>query len=154
MRIRPATAKDSIEVLRWRNDLESRKGSRGQDIVPLRTHEVWFEQVLNSPGRSLLIGVNTHGKALGQVRFDRMPTVAAFYEVSITVAPESRGQGLALPLLTAAEEYFLESLGSIQLHAYVGRNNKASEYLFGRAGYTVDSLADANGQWWIKEIHV
>jgi RimJ/RimL family protein N-acetyltransferase len=141
-------------VLQWRNDPDSRKGSRDQGVIPLDTHQVWFDQVLVSPERSLLIGENAHGEPIGQVRFDRMTTGVDSYEVSIAVAPESRGQGLALPLLAAAEVYFLDVHGSAQLHAYVDRNNKASEHLFGNAGYTIKPLTDANGQWWIKGVHV
>jgi len=154
VRVRSATSEDSAEILRWRNDPDSRKNSRDRKMIPFETHQEWFEQVLSNPERVLLVAENTDGQLVGQVRFDLMTTEAIFYEVSITLAPEARGQGLALPLLTAAEEHFLDSLGSVQLCAYVDKDNKASEYLFGSAGYSIDPLTDASGQWWIKEIYV
>jgi RimJ/RimL family protein N-acetyltransferase len=154
VRVRAATIADSVEILRWRNDLDARKYSRDCEMITFETHQDWFEQVLSDPERVLLIAENTDGQLVGQVRFDLMTTEAIFYEVSITLAPEARGQGFALPLLTAAEEYFLDSLGSVQLCAYIDKDNKASEHLFGSAGYSIDPLTDANGQWWIKEIYV
>ena len=154
MRIRPATSADSVNVLRWRNDLGSRMGSRNSEIISSEAHEAWFEQVLSNPERVLLIGESTDGQPLGQVRFDRIGTEGFAYEVSITLAPGARGRELALPLLTAAEIFFLEPRGSLQLRAYVNNDNKASEHLFLGGGYSIDSLTEASGQWWVKEIHV
>lgn len=154
MRIRPATPADSAEVLRWRNDLGSRVNSRESDLIPLETHQAWFERALNNPERVLLIGQSVDAQLLGQVRFDRIGTEAFTYEVSITLAPEARGQGLALPLLSAAELFLLETKHSLHLRAFVRDYNTASERLFLSGGYSIGSLTEANGQWWFKEIHV
>jgi RimJ/RimL family protein N-acetyltransferase len=154
VRIRLATSTDSLEVLRWRNELGSRMNSRENDLIPLETHEKWFEQVLNNPERVLLIGESDDAQSLGQVRFDRVGIEAFSYEVSITLAPEARGQGLALPLLSAAEVFLLEKRGTLQLRAFVNNGNKASEHLFLRGGYSPGSLTEASGHWLVKEIHV
>jgi RimJ/RimL family protein N-acetyltransferase len=154
VRIRPATSADSVEVLRWRNDLDSRMNSRDSETISLETHEVWFEKVLSNPEQVLLIGEDTDGRPMGQVRFDRMGIEPLSYELSITLAPEARGRGLALELLTAAEVCFLDTRGSLQLRAFVNNGNKVSERLFLGSGYSIESLVDTSGQWWVKEIHV
>ena len=154
MRIRPATSADSLEVLRWRNDPDSRRNSRDSEIIPIEAHLAWFDEVLSNPMSVLVIGENAHGEPFGQVRFDRMTTGSISFEVSITVSPEARGQGLALQLLTAAEEYLLNAHSSVQLHAYVDKDNRVSDRLFESAGYTMEQCPKVDGRWWIKEIHV
>ena len=154
MRIRPATSADSLEVLRWRNDPDSRRNSRDSEIIPIEAHLAWFDEVLSNPMSVLVIGENAHGEPFGQVRFDRMTTGSISFEVSITVSPEARGQGLARRLLTVAEKYFLDTHSSVQLYACVDKDNKVSERLFENAGYTMEQCLKADGRWWIKEIHV
>jgi len=154
MRVRPATSEDSIEILRWRNDLNSRLSSRNSEIIPFEAHQVWFEQVMSDPERVLLIGENTDGQPMGQVRFDRMRTEPDTYEVSITIAPEARGRGFSLQLLTAAEDQLLQTTGFLILRAYVDVGNKVSERLFETGGYSIISSVETPGQWWKKEIHV
>lgn len=154
VRIRPATSADSLEVLRWRNDPDSRRNSRDSEIIPIEAHLAWFDEVLRNPMSVLVIGENAHGEPFGQVRFDRMTTGSISFEVSITVSPEARGQGLARRLLTVAEKYFLDTHSSVQLHACVDKDNKVSERLFENAGYTMEQCPKTDGQWWIKEMHV
>ncbi len=154
MRIRLATSEDSREVLRWRNDLGSRMGSRKSEAISLETHEAWFKQVLINPERVLLIGESADGQPLGQVRFDLMRTEALTYEISVTLAPEARGKGYAPKLLMAAEVFFLDIKGSLQLRAFVDTKNIASERMLLGCGYSIEAPAKASGQWWVKEIHV
>lgn len=138
---RPATADDAELLLTWRNDPQTRRWSRTSDPVRPEDHRSWLDRVLADGGRRLLVA-EYEGAPVGTVRFDRD---GAAWEVSITVAPEARGRGLAVPVLLAAER----TLGSATVHANVHRDNAASLALFHRAGYHRTS---AEGDWiWLTK---
>lgn len=145
--IRPAHEADSETLRAWRNDETSRHFSRQPDPIDRSTHERWFESVLARHDRHLLVA-EVDGLAVGTVRWDQeAPTPwEARWEVSITLAPEQRGRGLALPMLMSAEEWLAESCsGPQRLLASVHAANQPSARLFARAGYLPDLDADAAG---------
>jgi RimJ/RimL family protein N-acetyltransferase len=125
--VRAATEGDSGLLLAWRNDPETRAWSRTTDPVAPADHGRWLARALNDPGRRLLIAEYGH-KPVGTVRLDRDDD---HWEISITVAPEARGRGLAVPILLAAEL----SLDDTTIRACVNRDNAASIAIFRRAGY-------------------
>ena len=151
--IREAQAFDSQMVLVWRNDLQTRLASRNQELISPGTHDTWFQVVLENPDRHIYIG-EANGVPIGQVRFDLMKSSESLFEVSISIDPEMRGRGLAVPLLLAAESTFLDSTRAQGLHAYVNVENLASQILFSRAGYSIESLSESANNWWVKELNV
>ncbi|MDQ4116552.1 MAG: bifunctional UDP-2,4-diacetamido-2,4,6-trideoxy-beta-L-altropyranose hydrolase/GNAT family N-acetyltransferase, partial [Actinomycetota bacterium] len=102
---RPATTADADMLLAWRNDPETRRWSRTPAPVHAVEHRAWLERSLASGDRMLLVVEDACGP-VGTVRWDRGPHG---WEVSITVAPERRGAGLAGPVLAAAERALRES---------------------------------------------
>jgi len=153
IRVRLAEASDSQVVLKWRNDRQSRLNSRNHDPISHDPHEVWFQGVLENPDRHIYIG-EANGVPIGQVRFDLMKSSESLFEVSISIDPEMRGRGLAVPFLLAAESTFLDSTRAQGLHAYVNVENLASQILFSRAGYSIESLSESANNWWVKELNV
>lgn len=153
VRVRPATANDSTAVLTWRNDSDSRLFSRNSSEIDTETHEKWFQSVLSNPDRHIFIGEIESGDSIGQVRFDPRAEGDG-YEVSISVAPERRGTGLALPLLTSAEKALRVTAVPTTLFAFVQSGHQASERLFRAAGYSITvRSSNETGNWWIKELH-
>jgi len=132
---RPATLADAELLLAWRNDPDTRRNSRSADEIDLDTHRRWLAGSLDREDRYLLVVSDTTGP-VGTVRWDRD---CRGWEVSITVAPERRGGGLAAALLRAGEDTLRERTGSgTPLIAVVHRENAASARLFARAGYVDD----------------
>ncbi|MEV1294395.1 GNAT family N-acetyltransferase [Pseudonocardia sp. NPDC049635] len=132
---RPATLDDAELLLAWRNDPDTRRNSRSAGEIDLDSHRRWLAGSLDREDRHLLIVSDAAGP-VGTVRWDREP---AGWEVSITVAPQRRGGGLAGALLRAGEDALRERTGSgTPLIAVVHRDNIASAKLFARAGYTDD----------------
>jgi RimJ/RimL family protein N-acetyltransferase len=85
-------------------------------------------------------------RPIGQVRLER--EADGDVEVSIAIAPEARGEGLARPLLRAAMAAAQRSpaLGGGRYVARVRPENAASIALFERAGFQrVAPDADADG---------
>jgi RimJ/RimL family protein N-acetyltransferase len=151
--VRPANASDEEDLLRWRNDIESREQSRDSELISTETHNAWFNQILNSPNNYVYIATLSNGTKIGQVRFDRLAGEKSTFEVSISMAPEFRGRNLSVELLLAAEAEFCPNHTPLTLHAFVKTINAPSQHLFASASYTIDPAVVNDGNWWSKEIN-
>lgn len=140
---RPATMDDSSLLLRWRNDPETREVSRSSSGITWSDHTAWYRRVLEDPSRELYV-VERDEVPVGTVRFDALE--ADEWEVSITLAPEARGHGLARPVLTAGDAAFTQRHPGTTLVAAVLPGNLPSQRLFARAGYQRDP-ARADGDF-------
>lgn len=132
MRARDATEGDAELLLGWRNDPRTREVSRSTAVIALDEHLSWLRGVLTSPDRHLYV-VESDGVPVGTVRFDSEGE--GVWEVSITLAPASRGLGLSGPVLAEGERAFAASHDVRVLLAAVHQDNAASAALFDRAGY-------------------
>ncbi|WP_226361406.1 bifunctional UDP-2,4-diacetamido-2,4,6-trideoxy-beta-L-altropyranose hydrolase/GNAT family N-acetyltransferase [Pseudonocardia sp. ICBG1142] len=142
VRSRPARPGDAELLLAWRNDPDTRRWSRSHDAVDLATHRRWLAGSLDRDDRLLLVVADARGP-VGTVRWDRD---GSGWEVSITVAPERRGEGLALPMLRAGEDALRARTGAgTAVTAVVHTGNDASARLFARAGYGEPGTPDADG---------
>lgn len=129
--LRPATLADKERLLVWRNDALTREMSISTKPVSPEGHAAWLEASLASKTRTLLVG-EVGGEAVGTIRLDARSDRST--EVSITVAPEARGRGLATRLLLAAEEH-AKRAGVLHLTARIRADNARSLAAFRRAGY-------------------
>jgi spore coat polysaccharide biosynthesis predicted glycosyltransferase SpsG/GNAT superfamily N-acetyltransferase len=152
---RPATLKDARLLWQWRNDPATRAGSRSSAEVPWDDHLRWLTDSLTRTDRLLFVAQDLSGP-VGTVRWDLAAGSegepgAAAWEVSITVAPQRRGQSLGHPLLRAGERALLQVaplLPRARVPAYlavVHRDNVASVRLFESSGYVADLPADPQG---------
>ncbi len=132
LRARPAAEEDAFVLLRWRNDPAVRAVSRSTGLVAWRDHLTWLRAVLGDVNRTLVV-VTAGDRPVGTARFDQ--NGPAQWEVSITLAPEARGRGLAGPVLATAEADFSRVRGAATLLAAVLPENLPSQRLFARAGY-------------------
>jgi spore coat polysaccharide biosynthesis predicted glycosyltransferase SpsG/RimJ/RimL family protein N-acetyltransferase len=140
--VRPATAADAELLRAWRNDPLTRMYSRSGAPVELATHLGWLTGTLRRSDRLLLVASDARGP-VGTVRWDQGDDD---WEVSITVAPERRGESLSGPLLAAGEAYLAgTSAVPCRCTATVREDNTASRRLFVGAGYLVDTPVDADG---------
>ena len=150
--LRPAERSDAPLLLAWRNDPQARRWSRASDPVDPEHHERWLTDSLSRSDRVLLVATDAAGP-VGTVRWDRAdhldPSISHDrpdeWEVSITLAPNRRGAGLALDVLRAGEEYLAARHPVTAYLALVHDDNRASRRLFARAGYLPDRPADVDG---------
>lgn len=138
---RAATLDDARALFEWRNDQDTRAASRTHEPVAWQDHLSWLTASLNDPDRRLLICEDS-GARIGTARWDRLDRQS--WEVSITLAPEARGQRLAGAVLAAAER-MLDVPDPIRLVATVHEKNLPSQRLFARAGYLPFSPIDGHG---------
>ena len=146
---REATMADADLLLAWRNDPGTRSASRSTELISLEDHRKWLLAVLDDPARLLLLGVNPQGMPVGTVRFDALG--ADVYEVSVTVAPECRGEGWAVPLLLAAEGALRSRSPGCHIRAFIRDDNHPSRAAFAKAGYLpAGDPASPAGSWLVK----
>lgn len=134
MVLRPVRQADETLLLRWANDPATRAASRVHDPVTPADHRRWLRRRLAAPHDARLWIGEIDGVAIGVVRFERrIPTAV---EVSITVAPEARGRGLARALLEAGLAAARVAFGPVTVLADILPDNEASLRLFTQSGFT------------------
>jgi RimJ/RimL family protein N-acetyltransferase len=132
--LRTATEQDEQRLLEWRNEAATRAASFTRGAISREDHQRWFRRKLADPDCRLLIAEES-GRAVGQVRLDRLDRDVA--EISIGLGPESRGRRLGRQALRLAAADAAKELGARRLVARVKPENAPSLAVFRAAGYKV-----------------
>lgn len=139
--VRRAIRSDSEDIFNWRNDDLTRQMSHGDEYIDFETHDQWMTSSLSNENRLLLIceDANTSQKA-GVVRFDVDNNQAI---ISINLAPEMRGKGLASQCLIGAIEYFKPAFATVSLIiATVKTQNQSSIRAFQKVGFMLEKTEE------------
>lgn len=133
MKLRIATITDSDLLYAWRMDAHTQAMSLGPGPATRAEHDRWLTRVLADPAVRLYI-VEVDGHPVGTGRLNLMGREA---EVSLTVAPEARGQGYGSRIVA---ELTAEAgrLGKKRAIARVRGVNKTSLAAFLRGGYVAE----------------
>lgn len=140
--LRPATPQDGQQLLAWRNDPATRRASISREEVTATEHAIWLTEVSADPARELMIG-EIDGVPVGTVRLD---AEVGSIEISITVAPERRGEGLGGELLDAAIACISRTRPDAQLIARIREDNPPSLHLFADRGFRRVGAIDGVGE--------
>lgn len=136
--VRLARPSDSEFVFEGRNADAVRRASRTHDPIEREAHQRWYESILGSTARVMLIG-EAAAERVGVLRWD-IAADGASAEVSVYLAPGQGGRGLGQDLLAEAEAWLRrERPGVRTLVAEVLAGNAASIHLFEKAGYVARS---------------
>lgn len=134
--VRPAVLGDSRNIFNWRNHPAVRRVSNNADIIDWDAHQKWFNDVLTSPQRSLLIGYADEAP-VGVLRFDKHIDEA---EVSIYLVPDAGNSGRGEDLLCEGEQWVRRNMPGIKrFRARVLGDNIPSHRLFQATGYQTDA---------------
>lgn len=133
--LRLASQDDCRQLFEWRNDPTTVEMSLVSEPVAWEDHVRWFNSVLENPVRHLLVA-SDGTESFGTVRFDEIDDTA---EISITVSPEKRGQGVGGLLLQIAADWAKQELGLDRILAQIKATNPASIAIFKKAGYEITS---------------
>lgn len=130
--MRPATMADADQLFDWANDPITRAWSRSTDLIPREDHDRWmqFNVLQGYPQHLVMIADSDYG-SVGVVRFDAEKRDVMRYRVSITVAPQFRGQGLAHGVLAEACRLMQDST----LLAEINSANARSRRIFEKCGF-------------------
>ena len=127
--LRPATMEDVDMLLDWRNDPQTRKASHNTSEVIKEEHVAWLSMTLVNTNRKLLVA-EEEGVPVGTIRADFSEGV---WELSWTVAPHSRGQGVAKQMVALLAHEITEPI-----RAEVKTENIASARIAEHAGMAFD----------------
>ena len=132
--LRLATMNDADRLLEWRNDLETRKASHNTAEVQRNEHISWLSQVLSNPNRRLYVA-EENDTPIGTVRADCSD--GGVWELSWTVSPSARGQGVAKRMVAALAKQISEPI-----RAEVKTGNIASARIAEHAGMESERETD------------
>jgi UDP-2,4-diacetamido-2,4,6-trideoxy-beta-L-altropyranose hydrolase len=131
VRLRPARTADADRVMEWRNDGDAVRFSVTGRPVSKAEHRRWFTALLADRHVRLWIAEEA-GVAVGQVRLDVTDGTGT---VSIAVAREHRGRGMAVSMLRAMIEVVAADGDLRRMTALIHPDNAASLRAFERAGF-------------------
>jgi UDP-2,4-diacetamido-2,4,6-trideoxy-beta-L-altropyranose hydrolase len=135
---RDPEGRDSRLIWSWRNDSDTRAMSRNHDEIPWERHAAWY----SSTSATLLLALVEREPA-AMLRFDAD-------EISINLNPAMRGRGLGERILRAGCTYGFESLGLARITAAVKSENEASNKIFTRSGFVLESEHDGLRSYLLK----
>jgi len=145
LEVRLANDLDSSIIYAWRNEPRTRSSSRSSHIISREEHDAWFTSSLANKNLHLFIVELDAGTPIGTVRFDRERENV--FEVSVTVSPLYRGQGLGAAVLLSCEASLLLHFSSALLRAFIKPGNSISVKLFESCEYV-----NVSNGWWEKTL--
>ncbi len=130
--LRPARREDAQLLFDWRNDPQTRAGSRNRGEVTWDEHVGWLERVLADPQVALMVAESKQ-RPVGQVRFDG--TDAPEVEISVSIDPGQRGRGLGKAVIGAGVAWLAQHHPDAVVVAEIRPDNDASLRAFERSGF-------------------
>ena len=135
--LRPAGQDNADDLLAWRSDPSTRAFARNPQAPTPEEHVRWLDGKLGDPG--CLLNIILHGDVpAGTVRLDAIRGDRPTYEVSITIAADSRRRGVGRAAMALARQLVPEA----SLRAYVMSGNDASRALFSDCGFVATEQPD------------
>lgn len=134
LNFRSASMNDAKDLWKWTNDPATRAASFNSDPIPWENHITWLEQQLNSE-QVLFWIVESEKIKYGVVRYNLNVEAENEAVISIGLAPESRGLGLAPLIITKSSLHFFEKHPEYDIIAWIKPENKASHISFIRANF-------------------
>ena len=150
IKLRAANEEDARLLWNWANDATVRAASFSSQRISWAEHCDWMARRL-SDQRSQIWVAEENGYPLGTVRAHRTTEDCA--ELGVTIAPESRGQGLAPLVIRLAVERAIERWSLAELHAFIKPHNVSSTKAFESAGFECDGVTTVNGGEAIRYVH-
>ena len=138
---RLAEESDAHVIWQWREGDGAYKYYGSNKPTPLDEHYVWFARALKNANKRLLI-IEQNGVKVAHVRFDLEENNSKHAIISICMASQFKGRGLALNCLRCAlDDANNQGIGKITAHIH--KDNLPSIKLFSRCGF-VHIINDGN----------
>ena len=130
--LRQAEEQDMDLLFQWANEKKVRKASFCSEPISIEQHKKWFQNVMTSNNIHQYI-YSMNGNPIGQVRITVEDDAAV---ISYSIAKEHRGKGYGKRMVELLEQEVRNNHPEIsELHAYVKKENIASQKVFERLGF-------------------
>lgn len=144
LRLRPATMNDARLLFEWFNEPAVRAVSFSSEKVSWEHHCAWLKSKLADQHYVIWLAEAGAGRPVGQARFVMEDDTAT---ISISLAAESRGQGLGTLLIWAACRKLCREHQKIRrIKAWIKPDNVGSLRAFEKARFQFLAEKDAHGQ--------
>lgn len=131
-RLRPAALSDYGRLFAWRNDPVTVAGCLTPQRVKLKDHMEWLRKTLDRKTVQLYVALDSRGPVgTGRIDYDAKKQTA---ELSLTIDPRRRGQGLASALISQLLQHARNEQAAHVL-ARVKEENDASLRAFAGCGF-------------------
>ncbi len=141
LQLRPAHGKDAQALWNWANDPGTRAASFNPEEISWESHLDWLDRQLTSSSVALLLVESSLGR-VGSVRFETTPQVPDESVISVNLAPEFRGMGLAPLILESGIDVYCSQGPTRTIVAWIKPENTASIRSFTRAGFKRDDASN------------
>lgn len=135
--LRRPSAEFRERLFMWQSVPEVRRHSRNPAAPSWQEHCAWYEKRVTSHN-SVMAEICSQDCSVGMLRLDRKNSEPLQFEVSILIAPDFHGRGIAPMALRLARR--LVPFGDFL--AYIRPENRASLRAFAAAGYQPSSQPD------------
>jgi RimJ/RimL family protein N-acetyltransferase len=136
---RLANIDDCEQYFVWANDYAIRKNSFSSDLITWDTHKRWFHEKISKSQNRFYIFQNEINQFIGQVRIEQ-----GIHEnlavIGLSIGAEFRGLGLGRTLLEKAISLYVKEFPLIIIEAYIKLENKSSQIIFEKSGFTFHSF--------------
>ncbi len=135
---RLATSLDAPDLLRWKNDPETREFSIStHDEITEERHAIWMKAMLENPNVRTYI-IESNGYPCGDIRVE---VHAHYIEIAIKLDRRFRGIGIGTAALKTIGELVQKEFKKRSI-AKIVYGNIASMRLFQNCGYVVSGYGD------------
>ncbi len=131
--IKPAKESDCELIWHWANDPDVRNSAFCSDMIPFEDHKKWFHSKINDPQSYQFVCYNGSNQPIGQIRFDELSERE--YDVDVSIDKRFRKRGYGAEMIKQAIRKLLNVAVVDVIHSHVKFSNKASKYVFLKAGF-------------------
>ena len=129
-----AKEKDCELIYRWQSNKNTRKYFINPEIPLWEEHQHWYKSCLLDPSRILYLLHDYQKNSVGLLRLDQLSKNeqgSDTYEISIIIAPDHQGKGIAVSALKNLKRLYKNSTYIATIH----HNNIPSQKVFNKAGF-------------------
>lgn len=140
--LREARTEDCHMIWEWANDPVARSLSFSSKPIPWAQHADWFSGRIAEPRCLHYISHDRSGTAVGQIRFDIDGERAV---VSVTIAPNYRGQGYGRQVIRLGVGEVFNNTSLKSIYAYIKPDNESSLRAFVASGFGFEGVVEYGG---------
>ncbi len=143
---REVTAADAALLFAWANDPVTRAASLQTAPISWETHVAWLARKLADARCLFLVALDVaaNDEPAGLVRFEPVGEEGERLRVSVVVAPDARGRGLAAPAIAAGVAALRARGRTEPIVAEIRSTNARSIAAFTRCGFEHDHSVPAD----------
>ena len=132
LEVRQAASQDCLWYWQLVNESLVRSSAINTEPISWEAHTSWFNSRLVDPETILLVGLDSEGHRVGQIRFGQM---GSNFEIDFSIVPNERGKGIASHLLERGMMFCFRRNPNVTFSARVRRENLPSARAFLRTGF-------------------